>query len=150
MKHFLIFLLIFFLTIPSFGQDRAIVKHNGKVGYWFSLEVGDKILKDLVELSELKAEKQELLGKLKLKLEALDLKDLEVDNEKRIGRHWKEAYIEENALRLKETELYSKKLKDKDPWYKKPGFVFFGGTLVGALLAVGVAFGINWSVNKEF
>lgn len=138
------------LALPVFGQDRAIVKYKGKDGYWFSLEKGDKLLSDVIELRSLRLQNLELEGKVKLKDDAILLKQSEVENEKRIGEHWKEAYVDENDLRLKESSLYDKKLKESTPWYKKPGVVFMGGTLVGALLAVGVAFGINWAVDKEF
>lgn len=144
------------MSLPGYGQEREIIKNKGKTGYWFSVEVGDKILGDLIRLPNL--EKQNL--QLTLKLEAKDekislmneklvLKDLAIENEAKIGKHWKEAYIEENTIRIKENQLCEKKLASKIPWYKRPGVVFFGGTLIGAALAVGIAFGINWAVDKE-
>lgn len=156
MRYLLTIVLISLIPFSGYGQERELLKHRGKQGYWFSLEVGDKMLNDLIVLPNLEKRNLQLSIKLEAKNEKIsllgdkiNLKDLAIGNERSIGKHWKEAYTESDTLRLKENKLCSKKLNAKTPWYKKPVTVFFAGTFVGAALAVGIAFGINWAVNKE-
>ena len=65
----------------------------------------------------------------------------------KIGDKWKLAFEAEHELRLKERQVYENRLKEKEAWYRTPTFVYIVGILSGGLLAVGIAFGINWSTD---
>ena len=141
-----VFLIIVALLVPisAFAQyeDKAVITYNGKKGYFFAEELGDKILADLLEFKETK---EHLVPQLKLEIEqqkqlvVLTEQELKITND--IALKWQETYNKSEDLRSKENDRYIKLLEQDNKWYRNPAIIFIGGVLVGSVVAIGIAFG---------
>ena len=154
-KFFCAVVLIIGLLIPSkvfaveYG-NKAYITYKGKSGYFFDEETGDRILKDLMEYRKLK---YELVPNLKLKINLLEFdlvlykKNLEYTES--ILQKTEESKEEMVDLHLEETTSLKHELAKKKVWYKTPAPAFIAGVFVGALTAVGIAFGLQNSEVKR-
>lgn len=147
MKHLLTIFLIIFLPYVAMADkvDRALITYQNTPGYFFSIEIGDKILKDLESLSIIKQQDVLLKEKISLLDTKLEIKDLNIKTTEQIADKWKSAHDVEVKLRFVEQDVCNKKLNAKDAWYRSPVFWTFVGLVVGAGLSIGVAFGVNES-----
>ena len=138
-------LIFFFVSFPAVCQERALVEHDGKRGYWFELEIGDRILADLEKYVLLKEKTAELELKISLKEISLNLKIEENEALEQIGNHWKEAFEEEQALHEKDVEVLQDRLEAKDSWWNSNvlwlgvGFLLGAGLIVLLVYALGPA-----------
>ena len=151
MKFVLTVLLINLIPIiPLANQiDRANIKYKGTDGYFFSMEIGDKILADLKTLKAKDDQIALLWQKIEFKIEQLKIRDENIKVTEQISSKWKLAFDREHDLRIKDYNIYEKKLKEKNTWYKSSIFTFICGIVVGGAMAVGIAFGINKAENTN-
>lgn len=148
-KSLLVCIIITSFTFVSYADkvERAVINYKGTEGYFFSLDIGKRVLIDLKEL-QISREKISLLKEeLKLKDEIIKLKQLNIEVTEKISDKWKLSFEAEHDLRIKEREVYENRLKEKNAWYKTPTFIYIAGILTGGLLAVGLAFGVNWATD---
>lgn len=147
--NILVLILSISLMIPSVAwsaeyEDKALVTFKGQEGYFFSEEVGDKILADLVEFKELKLKKIPALElKIKWMQYDLDLHKRELQYTERIAQKAQENFKESEELRIDETQHLREQLAQRLSWYKSPTTVFIIGIVVGSALVVGLTFGLR-------
>lgn len=145
MIRFLVVILLVLFPFRVLAQepDRAIVVYQGVKGYWFSEEVGKRILKDVSDLPILKQKLAEFELKLSLKDEKVDLVKYQLQLESQISDRWKTSFEEEVKLVQKEQKRYDE-LRDKEnAWYKSNALWCGVGAVLGAALAVGLTFGLQ-------
>jgi hypothetical protein len=133
------------LPFRAFAQEpeRAIVVYQGVKGYWFSETIGEKLLKDVSELSIIRQKLSEFNLKLELKDEKLELVKYQLKLESEISARWKTAFEGEVQLVQKEQQRYDA-LRDKEnAWYKSNALWCGVGAVLGAALAVGLTFGLQ-------
>lgn len=125
-------------------ENKALITHKGKQGYFFEGELGDRILLDLAEFKELKFRK---IPELELKLELLQY-NVELHKEalrysENFAAKTEDALQQSEELRLEETKHLREQLQSKLSWYQKPATVFIIGFVVGSALVVGLSFGLQ-------
>ena len=147
MRYLVTILLVIFLPLAGVADeiDRAVITYRQTEGYFFKLEIGDRMLVDLKELQVSRGREALLQEKIGLLNERLLLKDLNIKTSEEIAEKWKDTHDAEHTLRMDERKFYEKKLAQKDMWYRSPAFLLMTGLLIGAGLSIGVAFGINES-----
>jgi hypothetical protein len=131
-------------TLSAEYSNKEVITYNGKRGYFFDEETGDKILQDLVEFHKLKNEKIPSL-ELKLKYQDYTLKLYRKDIEygEKINRSCASSLKESEDLRKDETRYLRSQLDKKQVWFKANSTFFVLGIVVGGALSVGLAFGLQ-------
>jgi hypothetical protein len=144
MIKFLITLVIFLsFSFSAFSQEREIVEYNGKIGYWFSEEVGDKILNDLEKFKltndlvlnlELKIDKQE---------KKISLLEYEIVLDEDLIKKHKEI-ITEQDIKIEKVVKENQKLREESgKWYNNKALWFVGGFVISSILCVSVSFSLG-------
>lgn len=149
MKFIFTIFLIILIPVVSFTNqiDRAVIKYKGTDGYFFSTEIGDRMLVDLKKLDSKDDQIALLWQKIELKIEQIKLRDENIKVTEQISNKWKLAFDREHEIRIKDYKRYEKKLKEKNVWYQSKSFVFILGIIVGGVLSVGLVFGTNAAKN---
>ena len=121
------------MTIPcaSFGAVPLI--HDDQPGIWFPEDTSARLLKDV---EELKIVKEELIPNLKHKIQLQEIQienyKLKAETQEAISNEWKSF-----------GQSLDERSTDDKQWFKQPTFIFIMGFLGGALLAVGLSFGLS-------
>ena len=139
------------IPLNGFAQSESIiVKYKGVDGYWFPEAVGDRILKDLEELNDIR----ELKFKLELKIDTLEGKVL-IQQE---GIEKRQAVIDlDNELISKQDSIISGQETDiayqqeqidkleasKKKWYNNKLVLIGIGVVVGSASCFGISMGLK-------
>lgn len=145
LKYLSLFLVLLFL-IPSVAYagefERALVRHKGAMGYWFSEEIGNMLLDDIEELQYAQERIVLFEEKLELKDETIALLRLDLEITVEISNKWKEAYEESDKLVIRERDRYEELRDSKDKWYKHPMLWTTVGFIIGAASTVGIGYSL--------
>jgi len=154
MKRILPIILTFLLAVPqiAFAEEEIpesrIVKIKGHTGFWFAEETATRMLADLKKLPELelKIEKYELRAKLSDDRIALLKEDIKLTQE--IGLRWENSFNQQIKINEMERKQYREDLERLNKWYRSPPFWAGVGFVLGAVLAVGLSFGLSKSTGE--
>jgi hypothetical protein len=135
------FLLSFLLPINLVAQEVIIYK--GQKGFFFTEEAGTKILQDLEAYNGQKHEISLLKDQITLKLEKIDNLNLDISLADQQIDKYKQVYILEHDLRLKDQDHYETIIKKKSAWYTHPIFWFSMGFIVASGFAIGLSFSLQ-------
>jgi hypothetical protein len=138
-KVFLAFLVAFLIPVNALSQDRAIVKNNNKYGYWFSEEIGDRILADLERYKLQKELNFQLELKIEKQQEKINLLEQKIDIDEQIIENHKSIIKEQNVIILKIEDENEKLRKYNDKWYNKKGFWFISGFVLSSIAAISIS-----------
>lgn len=142
--RFLAAILIFSLVSVPVYADKVILEHNGETGIWFDEDSATLLLKDVTGLNILR---NKTIPSLEVKIELLELNienyKLKVDTFKSISENWENQFIKCEKTREADFKKYEKSLEKKDKWYKSPAFLMLSGFILGGVLTVGIAIGVN-------
>lgn len=143
-----LFVIVFFLAIslPVAAEEqtqRAVITYQGVKGFFFSEEIGTKILQDLEELKVLRQKVTLLDEKLSLKDDKIKIIEYDRDLSDQIAAKWKISFEEESTLRQKEIKNYQDLLSTKDAWYNSDVLWFGVGFVVASAVAIGMAYGLG-------
>ena len=151
MRTFITVLIFCLIPVEAFAYDnKEVIKHKGKQGVFVDEETFTRITQDLAEYQILKSRKiPELQNKINELQSTVNLLEKELKVTEAISQRWKDSYLLEVDLRVKETTRLRELLAKKGAWYKAPPLMFTLGIVGGGLLSVGLAWGINNATDKE-
>lgn len=147
-RFFAITSLIICVTCASLGLCQStgsqLLDNKGVMGYWFPMEAGDKLLKDVTELKLLRDKVSLMDAKLEAKDRLIELLRLDIQVSEGIGGKWKAAFEEQIKVTQNQQAQYEEQLKEAKKWYRSP--VLWCG--VGFLLASAAAIGLNFGLAE--
>jgi hypothetical protein len=141
----LILISVCLIDAPLFAyENKAALDYNGVSGIWFDEPTATSMLQDLTEFSILKNKKiPSLEVDLQLHKKSIELYKEEIEVMDQITLKYKSALDDSENVRKLELDRYNKELSKKNVWYKSTPFIFVVGIISGALLSVGLVFGLN-------
>ena len=141
--------LVILFPMAALCQDTGsmLLEHNGVQGYWFPMESGDRLLKDVTEL-KLVREKLSLIDvKLKETEHLIELLKMDVATSEKIADKWKVAFEKQVEVTHSQQEYYEAEIKSLKKWYRSPVLWFSVGVIVTGALAVGLNYGLAETRN---
>lgn len=140
-----VFVLCFLIPCVGVAQnfDHAVITHEGTQGFFFSEDVGTRILLDLEAYQVQSAHVRLLDTKIELQDTKILLLAQSVELADKIAAKYKLNYELEHKLRLADAEAYEEKLARKNSFWKSPGLWFGIGFVIAGSLAVGLSFSLQ-------
>jgi hypothetical protein len=136
------FVIILVVCFPCNAVEK--MTKDGKVGVFLTEAEFDQAL---AERKELKILKGEVVPLLKLDIEKYKILVMQKDQEIKIMddtiKKKDELYLA--SIKLKEAEInkLDLKIENLEKWYRSPSVFLVSGVLLGGLLSVGLAFGLD-------
>lgn len=146
MKFLFIIFLLILIPVETWCQDqveRAVITYKNTKGFFFSEDIGTRMLSDLENVNFFKEQIGALEKKLELKDEYLKLLKLEIKIVDEINAKMRKNVDIVNNLRVKEVERCQDKLESSEAWYRSPALWLGVGMVLGGGMAVGMAFGLQ-------
>jgi hypothetical protein len=140
----IVLLLIFVLgSAPAACQNSSeLLTNKGVLGYWFPMETGDKLLKDVTELKLLREKVSLMDAKFEAKDRLIELLKFDIQVSEGIGEKWKTAFEAQIKVTQKQQESYELQLEASKKWYRSPVLWCGVGFLIASAAAIGLNFGL--------
>jgi thymidylate synthase len=145
LNKLLVFLICFTFTTAVLSEEiqRAEIVYKGTSGFFFSDEVGTKILKDLEAFKSYEVQLKLKDSKLSLLEEKISNLELSLKLTEDISDKYKSNYELEHKLRIADQKHYEKIIRKKSSFWNSKGLWFGIGFLTAGLMAVGLSFSLQ-------